>query len=304
MNSIGKLVQAGFAAFCLLASASALAQPSGPWSWTVDAAAVHQPDAGLEDVQGKVSVSRAFVQPSLNYSWDRRNSLSLSIGAGTSNYEFSNGATIEGAQPWRDIRDFRISVPIRFSAFDKGDVILIPSVRSYAEKGASLDDGRTEGLFAAAGWRFSDRLTLGPGFGWFSELDGGSTLFPIVLINWKVTDRLSISTGGGLAATQGPGITMEYRFSDKWQLGLSGRYERVEFALDDSGPARGGIGEDTSLPLLLTLTRTLWPMTTVSVLAGLEFDGEMSIESNNSPRFLKSKVETAPVFGVSFSTRF
>ena len=88
-----------------------------------------------------------------------------------------------GTRPWGNIQDYSLSVPIRFSPADRANVIVIPSVRSYYEEGADLDDGRTEGLIAAAGWRFSDKLTLGPGFGWFSELGGGSNVFPIILVD-------------------------------------------------------------------------------------------------------------------------
>ena len=80
-----------------------------------------------------------------------------------------------------------------------------------------------------AGWRFSDRLTLGPGFGWFSEVGGGNNAFPIIVIDWKITDRLSLQTGKGLAASQGPGLTMSYALGSRWSVSAMARYEKTRF---------------------------------------------------------------------------
>lgn len=304
-----KFIAGLWAVFCLVVFAANLAsaqeeQQRGPWVRGLQGAALHQFESDLEDGDGDFSVSRFFIQPSLGYAWDRRNTLSLSVGYGESDYDFSSGAEIDGLAPWGTIRDFRISMPIRFSPSERSDVIIIPSVRSFAEKGADLNDGRTEGLIAGASWRFSDRLTIGPGFGWYSELDGGSQAFPILVIDWQITDKLSVTTGRGLAATQGPGLTLGYNLNSKWQLGLTGRYEKVRFAVNESGPAASGIGEERSLPLLLTLNYTPWPMTTISALVGAEFDGRLSLEDASGRELGRSEFDTAPVIGLSFTSRF
>ena len=258
----------------LLPVPTAFAQPAqgertfGPWVWSLSGAAVHQFDADLSDEEGEFNVSRGFLGASFGYAWDRRNSVSLSLGFGSSSYDFSPEATIEGRAPWDTIEDYRFSVPIRFSPTERSDVILIPSVRSYAESGASLSDGQTEGVLGGISWKISDTLTLGPGMGWFSELGGGSNIFPIVVIDWKITPKLSLNTGRGLAATQGPGLTLNYQLQKNWKLGLTARYEKISFALDGKGASSGDIGEDRSLPLLLSVDYRPWPMTSISALIG------------------------------------
>lgn len=278
--------------------------PRGPWVWGLSGGATHQFDANFKDGQGDFSVSRAFVQPSLGYAWDRRTSVSLSLGAGETSYDFSPEARVGGTKPWGDIRDYRVSMPIRFSPDERADVILIPSWRSYSESGASVDDGSTEGLLAAAGWKFSDTLTLGPGFGWFSELGGGNNVFPVLLIDWKITDQISLHTGKGMAASQGPGLTLDYKLTDNLRLGLTARSEKTRFALDEDGNAADGVGEDKSLPLLLSVTYTPWPMTTVSALLGAEFAGSLRKEDSRGRVVAKSDFDTAPVIGLVFSSRF
>lgn len=283
----------------------ALAQPQqrGPWVWGLSGGALHQAEADLDDAAGAFSVNRAFLEGSIGYAWDRRTSVSLSLGLGSSNYVFDEDARIEGQRPWGRIEDYRVSVPMRFTVAEKAGVIVIPSVRSYGESGASFSDGQTEGVIAGAGWRFSDRLTLGPGFGWFSELGGGSTAFPIVVVDWKITDRLSLETGRGLAASQGPGLTLSYTLNDKWTLSGLARYEKLRFALDEA-PGSGAYGEDRSAPLLVSLTFSPWPMTSASLFAGAEVGGRLSLEDEKARAIARSDYDAAPTVGLTFSSRF
>ena len=276
----------------------------GPWVWGLQGGAVQQFGTGLSDGPGDFDVSRAVFQPSIGYAWDRRTSVSLSLGVGSSDYDFSNDAAIDGLSPWGKVEDYRISLPVRFSPTERSDVIVIPSVRSQVESGASLDDGRTQGVLAGASWRFSDSLSLGPGLGWFSELGGGSNAFPIVVVDWKITDKMSLTTGRGLAASQGPGLSLNYALSDRWKLGLTGRYERTRFALNGDGAAPGGYGEDRSLPLLLTATYSPWPMTSFSAVIGAEFEGSLRLEDAGGRRIGSTDYGTAPVLGFSFTSRF
>jgi hypothetical protein len=276
----------------------------GPWVWGLSGGAVHQFDADLSDADGDFNVSRDFVQASLGYAWDKSTSISLSLGAGSSDYDFSTLATINGQPVWDKIEDYRISLPVRFSPTENTNVILIPSVRTSNESGASLDSGRTEGFIGGISWKLSETLTIGPGMGWFSEVGGGSNAFPILVIDWKITDKLGLSTGRGLAASQGPGLTLDYQLAKKWKLGLSGRYEKTRFALDNDAASPGEVGEDRSLPLILSVNYTLWPMTSITAMVGAEFDGSLRLEDDKGRRIARSDFETAPVFGLSFSARF
>lgn len=276
----------------------------GPWVWGLSGGAVHQSDAGFSQADGEFSVSRGFFQGSLGYAWDRRTSVSLSVGAGSSDYDFSPQAAIDGLQPWERIEDYRVSVPIRFAPSENTNVILIPSVRTAAETGASLDRGRTEGFIGGISWKLSDTLTIGPGMGWFSEIGGGSNAFPILVVDWKITDKLSLSTGRGLAASQGPGLTLDYQLAKNWKLGLSGRYEKTRFAVDTEAQGLGRIGEDRSLPLVFSLDYSPWPMTSVTAMLGAEFEGSLRLEDEKGGRIARSDFDTAPVIGLSFSSRF
>ena len=155
------------------------------------------------------------------------------------------------------------------------------------------------------GWKFSDRLTIGPGFGWFTELGGGSSAFPVIFLDWAITDKLSLTTGQSPGASQGPGLTLHYSLSGKWKLALSGRYEKTTFALDvDDEEVSAGFGQDKNIPMVVSAQYTPWPMTTVSIFAGSKFEGELSLENENRNTFARSEYDTAIMVGLSFRSRF
>lgn len=276
----------------------------GPWVWDLSGGVVEQLDADLSDAAGEVGVTRSFAQASLGYAWDRKTMAALSIGAGTTDYDFSPLATIDGRQPWGKVENYTVSVPIRFSPSETSNVILIPSVRTSKEAGGSSSDGRTEGIIGGISWKLSDALTLGPGLGWFSEVGGGSNVFPIVVVDWKITDKLSLNTGRGLAASQGPGLSLDYALADKWTLGLSGRFEQSRFSLDDPTVGSGSIGEDRSSPLIASVSYSPWPMTSVTMLVGAEFNGSLRLEDASGRRLASTDVDTAAIIGFAFTSRF
>ena len=275
----------------------------GPFVFSLAGAAVYQFDTGL-DQQGSFAVSRWFVQPGVGYAWDRRNSVSVALGAGENRYDFSASTDIGGGRPWRNIRDLRASLPIRFAPAERVDVIVIPSLRWNAESGAALSDGRTQGALAAATWRFGPDLSIGPGIGWFSELGDSDTIFPILALDWNISDTLSLSTGRGLAASRGPGLTLTWKAGETVDLGLAGRYETVRFRLDDAGPSPGGIGEDRSVPVIASVAYRPWPAASLTAFAGAEFLGRLRLEDPGGNRIDETGYDPAPLVGLAFRARF
>ena len=308
MNNGLSIFRKAWLVLIAMGSAFAVAQEErqqyGPWVWSVAGGAVHQFAADFSDGPGDVSITRGFIQGGLGYAWDRNTSASVSLGIGSTDYDFSTDASIEGRQPWERIEDYRLSIPIRFAPTEKMRAIVIPSVRSYAESGASTSDGRTEGVLGGFSWKFSDTLSLGPGVGWFSDVGDDSNAFPIILVDWQITDTISLNTGRGLAASQGPGLVLSWKASSKWSLGLTARYEKTRFALEEREGRTAQVGEDASTPLLMTATYTPWPMTSISALAGVEVGGSMALEDGNGREIADSDIDTAAVIGFSFQSRF
>jgi len=198
------------------------------------------------------------------------------------------------------VQEFRISAPVRYLASPDWSFFAIPSVRFHAEDGASLGDGRTEGLLAGASYRVSDRLSIGPGFGAFSDLEDDGSLFPILVVDWQITDRVSLETGGGFAASRGPGLQLNWRHSEQWRFSVGGRYEESRFRLDDGGPAPGGIGETKSIPLYLQARYSLSPAASIGFVGGAEVGGELRVGDSDGNWLQSTDVDPVPFLGITF----
>jgi hypothetical protein len=290
----------------LLFAIPALAQDGqgGQTVFNVTGGAMHQSETDLSDSDGAFAVDRWFFGLGLDYGWSQRDSIGFSVGAGKSIYEFNDLTGFGGGDPWGTVEDSRISVTWRFGFGETGTVILIPTARFNGEKDASTGDSSTYGLFAAATWRISEDLTIGPGVGVFSRLEDGSRVFPILAIDWNITERFSLSTGRGLAASQGPGLTLGYQLNEDWSLGLAARYEDVEFRLDDKGAAPGGVGRDQSIPLVFMGTLEPNKKLRFSVFAGIELNGTLKLKNSMGDAIEESDYDPAPIFGASFDVRF
>lgn len=286
-------------------SLAAQAPPAqSPWVFKIDGGAAHQSEVDLKDVEGAFAVDRWFVSAGVDYGWSLRDSVGVSIGGGRSTYEFDEETYPGGDAPWNKIEDQRIAFTGRFGFGETGSLIIIPTVRYYGEDGASSSDSQTYGLFAAAFWRISETLTIGPGIGVFSRLEDSTRVFPILAIDWDISERWNLSTGRGLAASQGPGLTLSYQLNPNWSFGLTGRYEDIEFRLDDEGVAPGGIGRDRSLPLVLSAQLDPNPKISLSAFIGVELGGNLTLMDQFDVEIQESDYDPAPLFGATFEFRF
>jgi hypothetical protein len=285
-------------------SLQAQAPAQNPVSFDFEGGFALQSNADLDAGDGGFSVNRWFLSMGLTYAWDRRNSLGISVGGGNSTYDFDDTPAFGPDGPWEDIEDTRISIVGRFAAGEKGSLFFIPSFRYNGEDDADTSDGRTWGVLAAYAWRFSPDLTLGPGLGVFSRLEKSTRVFPFLAIDWNISEKWSLSTGRGLAASQGPGLTLGYKFNERWDMGLSGRYEKNEFRLKEEGAVPGGIGQDRSFPLVLSgnwrPNRKVW----LNLFAGIEFGGTLKLKNEDRDTLIESDYDPAAIFGGTFEFRF
>ncbi|WP_246139459.1 hypothetical protein [Falsiphaeobacter marinintestinus] len=299
MRSIcSRLLSASICAFAL--SGPALAQAPTGWGHQIDGLAIFQGSADLSG-GGTVSASRAFVRAGSLYRFGDGNSIGVSASVGQFNYDFSNAAN----QPWTDIRDVRLSAPMRFRVGDTGSVFLAPQVRWDYQSGVAASDGQTYGIFAGIAWKVSDRLTIGPAFGAYTQLgEDGTELFPALLIDWDVADKWNLSTGTGPGATRGPGVTLSYAHTEKLEFALSVRSESVRFRLDGTGLAPNGVGEDKSIPVALSVSYRPNPGMSFSAFVGAEFNGELTLDDAAGTEISRQSYETAPIAGLAFRIRF
>lgn len=298
-------VLVALATLSALAPRAADAQPATTgWFWTLDGLYAAQGSADVGDNGGDFSLQRAYLGASLDYLWTPRTAIGVNVGGGLSRYDFSDDTGLASGEPWEDIEDWRVSVVSRFEINERVSGIVIPSYRVNRESGASTSDADTWALLAGVSWRLRPGLTLGPGIGVFERIEESTAVFPILLIDWDITERWNLSTGRGLAASQGPGLTLGYTIDDNWTLNIVGRYEQIDFRLDDEGPAPGGIGRDEVFPFVVGAEWSPNPGTRLSFFVGGEFGGELELAGPTGEVIERVDYDTALIGGAAFSLRF
>lgn len=293
-----------FTSVLLCHSPSSQAQSQSPWIFTADALGVHQNDTDMTDTGGSFNVDRWFVSGGVTFAWNARDMVGVSIGGGKSIYDFDGQGGFAGGDPWNNVSDTRLTFIGRMGFGDTGVLTLVPTIRVNGESGASTGDSTTYGLFAAASWRLSESLTIGPGIGVFTRLEDGVRVFPVLAVDWDISDRWNLATGSGVASSQGPGLTLRYKLNDDWSFGLTGRYEDLEFRLDDKGVAPNGIGRDQSFPMVVSVQ--LKPNNTfqMSLFAGAQMMGQLRLEDSKGKKLQETDYDAALIVGASIEARF
>ncbi|MEM9550724.1 MAG: hypothetical protein AAGA05_06100 [Pseudomonadota bacterium] len=295
-----RLLTLGGAGIALAPAAAAQGGPPLGWSTSFDTLFLYQGDTDLSDA-GSVSVNRGFLRGRALYTSDQGYSAGISLGYGRYFYNFD----LPGAMPWDDVEDISLSFPVSFPINDRVNMFVVPSLRYDYESDAKASDGDTYGVFAGVTWKLSDRLTIGPGLGAFTQIeDDDLEVFPSLLIEWEIADRLSLSTLDAPGASLGPGLGLNYDVSDTLRIGLSARVQSTRFRLDDDGIAPGGVGEDTSLPVVVGMRYRPNPGMSLSAFVGADFDGELTLEDSNGNTVSKQDYDTAPIAGISFRLAF
>ncbi len=293
------------AVLVLAASASAAAEPPpNPTSFTVEALGFYQFESDI-NAGGSMALDEAALRLGVSHALSGDVRLGLDLGYDVFDYDFSPGGNGLGAtEPWSDIRVAKVGISGSARVGDRWTLFAAPSMRWATEQGASMNDGAYGGVFAAATYRFSDRLSIGPGVGYFSRIEDDASVFPVLAVNWRLTDTLRLSTGQGLAASRGPGLVLEWQPPNPWSFSLGARYENQRFRLDDRGVAPGGVGQDSSFPIFFAATRNLGRTATLSLIAGAKTGGNLRLEDAQGNKLSEDDYETAPFAGGTLKLRF
>jgi len=274
------------------------APPAG-WSPFFRGGSTYNFDAGL-DGGGEFSLHRYYAEGGMAYLFRRDRMVSFSAGYGQDDYHFDGVA----AEPWNNIENIRAGIFCRWAFDNEWTSFMAGSVRAFGETGVQMSDALTGAIFGGASYRFSDRLSLGPGLGVVGQLDDQPLVFPIIVVDWNITEKLSLSTGGGLAATAGPGLSLSYKMTKHWNVGLVGRYENKRFRLTDDSVAPDGVGEDRNIPVLGTLSYVLYPGTEISGLLGMNLNGRLRAEDKNGAVLYSSEYGNSVTAGLTAKIRF
>lgn len=222
-------------------------------------------------------------------------------------YDFSGGGTgsIAALSPWENIHTVQLSLPIVWSFDEKWTFFGFPGIRSVGESGSNFSDTLSGIFIGGISYKFGDRITLGPGIGYVSQMEDSASIFPVILVDWKITDSLSLTTGPGVGATVGAGLGLNWRVSDSTRIFFGGRYERLRFRLDENNRASSeGIGEDRAIPVYAAWSFISQAGWNVSVMGGVDFGGRLELSDQNGKSMIKEDYDPAPFVGINAAYSF
>ncbi|BDS07885.1 hypothetical protein NT6N_29250 [Oceaniferula spumae] len=304
MHVIKLLSPFAFATSSLILTAGEASVPasypvSPQWVPSLGMGYLHQLDADV-DSGGSFSVDRANFDFGMTRVYGPGKMAGVSIGYGYHDYHFENMAV----NPWNEVHSLSLAFPVRWELDDRWSLFALPSARANFENGADISDSVTGGMLAGATYKFSDRLSIGPGIGMSSELEDTFNVFPILLIRWKISDDLVLQTSGSQGASQGPGLALTWQAAEKWKFSLGARYERLRFRLDDDGANPDGVGEEKGLPVYLGVSYQISKDSELSFYTGVKFAASLEVDNSTGDSVYKSDHDAAPFVGLSWNAKF
>lgn len=256
------------------------------------------------DGRADYEVSTFVFEPRVIWAPNRETAWTFSASYGLDEYRFSGSGGLGGLDPWGDITNLSFTALLRTKLSDNWSFIGGPSIRFTAEEGSNLYDGFSGGGFAGLSYRVNDRITIGPGVGVFSEIEGSVQVFPILIVNWELGNNLSLRTGGGTGASRGPGLELVWDRRDKIEFAVGARYDSDRFRLDDVGVAPDGVGEVEGFSLVGRVRWKPTPTVDLSAFGGVRFQSTLRLEDQNGNELFDEDVDPQPIFGLSATIRF
>lgn len=275
---------------------------AGEVSHSLETLYIYQNDAGL-DSGGDVSLQTLRVQGGSKWGLKNGHSLGFTLAAGVSDYSFSSPTAFGGQAPWNDIHKFGLNLQYNYLIDRTQSLFFMPSFEFTGEDGVDFGDGLTWGGIAGYSKRFSPTLTLGIGGAVFGGLED-TTGFPIILVYWQFAEDWRLSNPFRPGPSGPAGLEVIYSGVETWEFSLGGGYRSNRFALDDSGVAANGFGENDGTVLFLRGTHSVSQNSNLDLYFGTLVGGELNLEDSNGDRLTSVDYDASLVLAVAYSLSF
>jgi hypothetical protein len=286
------------------AAAESYGRPAqeGKNKFSISTTPIYQFEAPLNN--GNVSVYRQ----NTSVRWSREISadteIGLNLGYDYADYNFSGNTTLAGGvKPWGTIHTFSLGNSYSINLSQEWKLLVTPSVSISREDGADWDNAFSYGGYAAAIYNISQDLSIGLGGGIYSNL-GEVNYFPGVAVRWRITDRLLLANPFRPGLTGPAGLELSYRLDDGWDVGSGAAYRNNRFRLKDNSFTQNGIGQVTSIPAWVRLSKSLGKQFSLDMYSGAVFGGAMRIEDSNGSTLSSDHHKPAPFIALTVSGRF
>ena len=192
--------------------------------------------------------------------------------------------------PWNTTHRVDLSPGVSIVLTDRFHIQLMVPMRWHFESGSEAS-GFTGGFIGALRLQLADDFTAALGVAVQSEIEEGTSIYPVIGLDWRFSKALAIETRGG--PYQGGTGALVWRPGEAVQMRLSVGYERRRFRLARDPTNPDGVGEYTSVPLLGGLLLNLGQNVDLSFEGGIATAGELEIENARGLPLRRESFDTA-----------
>jgi hypothetical protein len=218
---------------------------------------------------------------------------------GVHDYDFDGGGFSLG-NPWETILQMRLGTKLTYDFNQQWGMFVGGILMFSPETSASWGDSVTGGGMVGVQYRHSETLFTSLGVAVVTQLEDDPKVTPSVGLNWvpgggpwKVRIGSVPASGGTVAAGE-----VAYRIFEPLEVGLGALYNERRFRLNDSGPARNGVGEDNNLPVRVRVGWNINPNFSLQFLGGVAFGGELTLDDSRGRTLRSSDYDPAAYAGM------
>lgn len=293
-----------FSACAVLLIASS-ATAASDWQGNVSIGADYQFNTNLDDSNAEFDFWHTNLSVRAQRPLGDESKWSLTLGGEYRAFGFRFDGLGGGLDPWDTIHIVRVAPRLAYQIDQHWSLFGGPIGEFSGESGSDAGDAMRGGALFGAMWRPNKRLMIGLGVLGISEIEEDFLIQPVVLLDWQVTDAFRITTQSW--SSRGGLLELIYRIGEGWEVSLAGGRERERFRLDTKGTGTGisrGVGEENSLPISLSVSKTLRDGMKITVFGGVALNGELRVETATGNNVAVSDYDKAIFAGASLSLPF
>jgi hypothetical protein len=225
------------------------------------------------------------------------------------NYDFSNASG--NPYQWDDVHRMVLGALIGHDLNDRWRLVGGAVFRSWGEGGADYGDSISGGLIGGFNYHPNEDFSVGMIIGALTALESSVGLLPVPTLQWKFAEDWNLHVGLVSVFDPGVGVDVTWQISDTLSLGTGLTFQTRRYRLRDknrnqgtgssaSHPNRnddGGIGQESEVPVFAMLKWKPTPKTSLDVLAGVAFAGNIRVEDKHGGRIADDSYDPAPFVG-------
>jgi len=160
--------------------------------------------------------------------------------------------------------------------------------------GANVGDSFTYGVLGMVIYRVNDRLTLGAGAVYYSQLEDDNAYLPIGSVVWKVSDAFVLSAvGTEVRASLYTRKDLNYY--------VAARYDTRQYRLEDNAPYSSGVVYDSDIPVVVGVQWQPSEQFKISGEVGAIAWQKITFDDENGHRIVKDNVDPTVFLGLKFT---